>query len=141
MAYQKALALHEALSKTDPSNSAWQTDAALTESDVADEAAATGDLQTANRHYEAGIERLHDLGAARPDDIAIQRVLCVLENNYANNLGKAGQREFAQPHVLRALALATKLQKHHPDDPFSRRAIDEARDTAKTLGYLLVPGD
>ena len=141
LAYGKGLSLHEALSRTDASNSVWQTDVALSESDVADAAAATGDMAIAARHYEAGLARLRDLTAARPEDIALQRISFVLENNYAFNLAKAGRQKDAQSHVLRALALAKDFQKHHPDDPFSRRAMEEARDTARSLGYLLVPGD
>ncbi|MGE3544316.1 MAG: protein kinase [Kofleriaceae bacterium] len=132
-AYQRALAIGQAMLAAEPSSIAWQRDLARTHIDLGETAQRKGDRTTALSEYRASEPIIRGLVAMNPDDRELEAELGSLCDRIGVILLDQGARAQALTALREAHAISERLAAAEPTSAVRQRGL--ARSYAR-LGSL-----
>jgi hypothetical protein len=114
--YRKGLAIREKLAASDPANTQWQRDVAVTRDRIGDLLATAKRPQEALAEYRASLIITEKLAAADPGNTELQRDLSVSHNKIGDMFAAAGWRNEALAVYRAGLSIIDKLTAADPNN-------------------------
>ena len=135
----------ETRAATDPANTSWQNDLAVSHERLGGVAAAAGDLAAARGHYQTALETWTKLVTADPANTRWQRAPSFSHNQLGDLAAAAGDLAAARDHYQTALDIRTTLAAADPANTGWQRDLAASRtrlgDMAAAAGDLAAARD
>ncbi len=138
--FQEVLADAQRRAATDPDNTGWQRDLAISYSKLGDVAVTAGQLEVARAWFEQSLGIDKTLVAKDPNNVDWQRGLSVSCQRLGDVAVRAGQFDVARAWFERVLAVSENLAAKDPDNAQWQRHLsvsyNDLGDVAVRVGQL-----